>query len=361
MSPAFSKWVARGAVLLGVCLPSLAQKPTVIPLLPAANWRQVDSKTLPLPVVTNYGGDPAIEQEYGVSSLEDRTYALADKRVEVVVEAAPDPSAAYGLFTYYQTTSMVPVKGIQYAVSDPRESLMARGRNFIRFLPPQASSLSDNDWQALLILVGGTRPSANALASLPTPMPKPGLIPGTEKYALGLEAASRVLPSVRPDLIGFSQGAEVQLAEYQSEKERSTLVAITYPTPQIARIRFGAMSSFLDLNQERGPAPLYGRRQGSFVFLVVNASTPAAATTLMDLFSVAQNVSWDQRYPGDKPFALQVLELILANIMLIVILVGACIAGGILVFLSKRLAHKYLPEWEWGNPEGESLIRLNLR
>jgi hypothetical protein len=97
------------------------------------------------------------------------------------------------------------------------------------------------------------------------------------------------------------------------------------------------------------------------VFLVVNADTSFAATKLMDLFSVAQNVSWDQRYPGDKPFALQVLELILANLMLIGILVVVCMVGGILVFLSKRLAHKYIPGWDWGNPEGGTLIRLNLR
>jgi hypothetical protein len=360
MDRASSKWVVWAAALLAVPLPCPAQKPTAIPLVPAANWRQVESKILPSSAVTNYGGEVAVEQEYGVNSLEDRTYELAGKKVEVVVEAAPDASAAYGLLTYYQTTSMTPVKGIQLALSDPKGSLMARGPSFVRFLAPQGSSLTDNDWRALLIFVGGTRPSRNALASLPAPMPRRGLIPGSEKYFLGLEVARRVLPSVRPDLIGFNQGAEVQLADYQRGRERSRLVAITYPTPQIARVRFGAMSSFLGLNQEHGPAAVYGRRQGSFVFLVLNADTAVTATKLMDLFSVAQKVSWDQRYPGDKPFALQVLELILANILLILILVGFCIAGGILVFISKRLAHKYFPEWEWGDPEGESLIRLNL-
>jgi hypothetical protein len=360
MDRASSKWVVWAAALLAVPLPCSAQKPTVIPLVPAANWRQVNTKIVPLSAATNYGGEPAVEQEYGVNSLEERTYALAGKKVEVVLETAPDASAAYGLLTYYQTTSMTPVKGIQFALSGPKGSLMARGRSFLRFLLPQGPSLADNEWRALLIFVGGTRPSVNALASLPAPMPQPGLIPGSEKYFLGLEVARRVLPSVRPDLIGFNQGAEVQLADYQRGRARSTLVAITYPTPQIARVRYGAMSSFLELNQDHGPATVYGRRQGSFVFLVLNADTPVSATKLMDLFSVAQKVSWDQRYPGDKPFALQVLELIVANVLLIVILVGFCIAGGILVFVSKRLAHKYVPDWEWGNPEGESFIRLNL-
>lgn len=361
MRPAVPKWVVQVAVLLEVALPSLAQKPTAIPLLPAANWRQIDSKTLPLSALTSLGGDPAIEKEFGVSALEDRTYDLAGRKAKVVIATASDASAAYGLLTYYQTPTMHPLKGILLALGDPKVSLMARGHSFIRFLPPEGPPVPDNDWQALLILVGGTRPSANALASLPAPMPKAGLIPGSEKYALGVEVARHVLSSVNPDLIGFNQGAEVQLADYQTGQERSTLVAITYPTPQIARLRFGAMSSFLELNHDHGPTTMFGRRQGSFVFLVLNAETSAAATRLMDLFKVAQNLSWDERYPGDKPFALQVLELMLANIMLVVILVGVCLVGGILVFLSKRLAHRYLPEWDWGNPEEGTLIRLNLR
>ena len=80
-------------------------------------------------------------------------------------------------------------------------------------------------------------------------MPQKGLVSGSEKYLMGLEAAKRVLPSFRTDLIGFEQGAEVQLGQYETGKSTSTLVSISYPTPQIARIRFGALSNFLGLNQ----------------------------------------------------------------------------------------------------------------
>jgi hypothetical protein len=138
-------------------------------------------------------------------------------------------------------------------------------------------------------------------------------------------------------------------------------MAISYPTPQIARVRFGAMTTFLGINQGRGPGSVYGKRQGSYVFLVLNADEPAAATKLIDQFKVAQQVSWDERYPGDKPFTIQVIELLLANIMLILVLVALCVAGGILMFLSKRVAAKFFPEWEWGNPDSEAFIRLDLK
>jgi hypothetical protein len=361
MVRAFRRRYALVGALLAAPLLCFAEKPNTITLVPAANWREVDAQNLPLEAIRNYGGDPAIDSEYGVKSFEHRTYQLGSARVDVVLEPTGDSTAAYGLLTYYQTSAMTPEKGIQLAVGDAQNALMARGRNFIKFFPPKEPTLFDNDYLALLIYVGGTRPSAHALESLPAPMPATGLLPGTEKYLLGLQAARRVLPDFRTDLIGFDQGAEAQVADYASGQVRSTVMAISYPTPQIARIRFGAMKNFLDVNQDRGKNSIYGRREGSFVFLVLNAGTPSVATNLMDQFKVARHVSWDERYPGDKPFTLQVLELILSNLLLVLILVGICIAGGLLVFLSKRLVFRYFPETEWANPEGEPLIRLNLR
>jgi hypothetical protein len=355
------KWLVLSSALLVGALPCPGQKPTFIPLVPAANWRMVNSQGLPVDAVSNYHGDPAIERECGVRTLELRTYQLGSTQVHVLIEAASDASAAYGLFTYYQTESMTPEKGLELVLSDSEGSLMARGRNFLRFVRPETGALSRNDYLALLILVGGTRPSTEALASLPPPMLPAGLVPGTEKYLLSLEAARRVLPNFRTDLLGFNQGAEVLVADYLSGQARCRVMAISYPTPQIARIRFGAMTTFLGVNQKGGPESIYGKRQGSFVLLVLNADDPATANKLMDQFKVAQQITTAARYPGDKPFAVQVFELILANIKLILILVAVCIGGGILMFLSKRAAAKFFPQWEWGNPESETFIRLNLK
>lgn len=361
MARRLREWLALPTALLAALPLGFAQKPTIIRLVPAANWRQVSSQMLGLEAVREYGGDPAIEREYGVQTLERRTYQLDNTQADVLVEPAADTSAAYGLLTYYHTESMAPEKGIQLGLSNLEGALMTRGRNFIRFRRPKGSRLTDDEFRALLIFVGGTRPSFDALANLPPPLPSEGRIPGTEKYLLGPEAARRVLPSFRAEQIGFAEGAEVQLAEYQSGKGRTTVMAIGYPTPQSARVRFGAMTLSLGINQEHGPGSLYGRRQGSFVFLVLNADSSATATKLIDQFRVARQVSWDERYPGNRSFTLQVVELVLANIMLSFILAGICVLGGILFFLSKRLAAKWFPDLSWGHTDEETLIRLNLR
>ncbi|PYU93383.1 MAG: hypothetical protein DMG25_09580 [Acidobacteria bacterium] len=379
----FAKLLAGALTLFMAALAACAQDSTVIPLVPAANWRLVGSQNLDVTAVSRWGGDPAIEREYGVKSIQYRTYQLADKvagAVEVagvVLEEASDPSAAYGLLTYYQTERMSPAKGVELTVTSPEGALMARGSVFIRFGRVAGVRLSDDALRAILILVGGTRPSASAMAALPPPLPVSGLVPGSMKYLLGPEAARHVLPSFSTDLIGFEQGAEVEVAHYQVGSIMAnptagskatpfltlvvTLVAITYPTPQIARERFGIMGKTLELNRGRGPQSLYGKRGGSFVFLAMNANSEAAATRLLDQFNVSEQVVRNERYPRNKPVALQMLELILANLLLVFLLVSLALLGGILIALSKRVARKWLPDWEWGSPDGERLTTLNLR
>jgi len=353
---------ALAFVTLSAFLPLFcAQNVTVIPLVPAANWRLTAKRAVSVEEIKSYGGDPAVESEYGVKSIEARTYQLEGASVQVVVESAADVSAAYGLFTYHQNESMRPEKTIELAMTGPQGSLMARGRSFIRFLRPKGSEVSDNDFRALLILVGGTRPTRDSLENLPSLLPTSGLIPGSAKYIVGPVTAQRVLPNLPADLIGFDQGAELQVGEYLLGNSRSTIVEFSYPTPQIARLRFARMSNALGLNQDHGPNSLYARRQGSFVFLALKAGSKAAASELLDHFNVNQELSWDQKYPGDKTIGQQLFELIMGNVLLTLVVAGSGLAGGLLIVLSRRVTAKVFPAWEWGHPEMDRLIRLNLR
>jgi len=357
----FAKHAGLMAVLTAVCsLSSARQKPFIPPQVPAADWRQVDSQSLPLSAVGKYGGDLAVDQEYGAKDLELRTYRLGKTPVQVVVEQAADAVSAYGLLTFYEAPEMTPEKEIQLASGDGKQTLMARGDKFIRFLRGDAS-LPQSDFHALLLFVGGSKPSAAIMKSLPTPMPQLGLITGSEKYLLGLEAAKRVLPNFRTDLLGFDQGAEVQLGQYQTGKGPSTLMSISYPNPQIARIRFKALSSFLELNQHQGENSDYGRRGGSYVFLVLNAANQEIAAGLMNRFQVTEGVSWDQPPITERSFTLQLVHMFLAIFLLTAILLGGCVVAGVLFFLSRRFAARFFPESQWGRTDEDQLIRLNLK
>ncbi len=351
-----------GACLV-VCAASLAQKPSVIPLVPAADWQMISSEKLDVEAVSQWRGDPAVDREYGAKAIEHRWYRLENKAADVVVEEGPDASAAYGLLTYYHTDSMEPVAGIESAASGSNETLMACGRFFTRILPHAGAGFSANDLRALLTMLRGQQPAAEGVVGLPTPLPAIGLVPGSERYLLGPVAARNVFPSLPSELIGFSQGAEMEVASYRSKAEspaekRATLVAITYPTWQIAREQFAMLQKQLRMNE--GDASIFGNRKGSCVLLTFNTDGKSAAKKL-DQLKVSERVSWDQKYPGKKSPVLQMLEIIVSNLILVFALVGFSVVGGIAIVLAKRLARKWFPDGADGGPDGEGLVVLNLR
>jgi Family of unknown function (DUF6599) len=364
-------------------LPALAwaEKPNVIPLATSSKWLLESTQKLPASAIHDWGGDPAVEKEYGVESLALRTYTLYPENdtVKVLMEQASDASAAYGLFTIYRTDSMTPFKDLPFTEVGEGSAVMARGQTFIRIVAPTAASSAArassgsaafaspkfdftlSQLQTLLVQVGGANtPSADA-QGLPGALPGAGLIGDSEKYLLGPESAKRVLPGFRTDLIGFAQGAEARLGVYRQAGAKVRVLEITYPTPQMARQRFEAMGNLLGLNKEQGASTIYGKLTGSFVILVMDAGSQRVATNLLDQFKATGYITWNQRYQGDQPMVLQVVRLVLANLFLSFILAGFGLFGGVLFFGSKFLARKWFPKSLWGQPDEAIIIRLNLR
>src|SRR5258708_34576223 len=112
-SPAKRLWT--GFALISLAPLATAQKPTAIPLVPAADWGVLSTSKADLDAIRQYGGEPAVDREYGVTSVEIRNCRLSGKTVGVVVEASPDDSHAYGLLTFYRTETMTPVRGVPLA------------------------------------------------------------------------------------------------------------------------------------------------------------------------------------------------------------------------------------------------------
>lgn len=339
-----------------------AQMPNAIPLVPAADWSVVSTSKANLDTVRQYGGDPAVDREYGVTLVEIRICRLGNRSVGVLVEPSTDPSTAYGLLTFYRSETMTPVAGMPLAYLASDSAILAHGRNFFRVprSPATGAGYSDNELTALLFILGNSRFHGEKPIILPATLPQAGLVPGSEKYLLGEEAARRSLPGFRTDLLGFSYGAEIQSGIYSVGKGHATVLAIDYPTPQISRVKFRELEKTLDLNQDRGPASTFGKRLGSFVILVLNAETPSNAKGLEDKFNFSDQITENEPYYGDKPIVIQMAELVVANIIFVLILAGIAIGGGIVFYLSREFAKKWLPGTRWGAQDDATIITLKL-
>lgn len=331
---------------------------TYLDLSSQPKWQVESSETADMNKARQWGVEPSVDREYGVESVEIRTYREGKKVARAIVERAPDPSSAYGLFTFYQNESMTPVKGMRLTVMSPEQGYMARGTVFVRVLRP--AKMSDEDFRALLLSIGGASPPTRAMALLPPPLPLKGIVPGSEKYVLGPLAASRAIPSIRADKVGFEQGAELQTAAYVVDGYRVNFFLISYPTSRIADLRYHNLTEFLNASPGRVPGRLYGELKGTYLLLVQNAPSRQVANKLMDRLTVSQELSWNEPAPG-SPITVQLFHLILGNMLLVLILIGMALVAGVLVFVARRLAAKWFPHSEWAQAYEDSVIRLNLK
>lgn len=335
-----------------------AQRTTIVNLASLPEWQVQKSQNVSLNDVRQWGVQPPVDREYGVTQVETRTYVKGNKTIDTVVEKTPDPSSAYGLLTFYQNEKMKAAKGLKLAVIGTGQGLMARGAFFVRAKQPP--KMSEDDFRAALIAIAGASPSANAMGLLPPSLPSSEMIPGSHKYILGPVAMQQALPTLSANLVGFQMGAELQSAVYRLNGKPVTLIFISYPTSAIARKRFATFEQGLGVNHKSGTEAIYGQLKSSYVLLVQDAPTEQVATRLMGRLKIEQQLSWDQPPPG-KPVTVQMFHLIMGNILLVLLLVGMAVLAGILLFASRRIAAHWFPHSDWARGYEDSIIRLNLK
>lgn len=354
-------WRLGPCLILAVTLPlAAAQKSVVIPLLPAPAWTLESRTDIPLDQLSSYCDQAAINKEAGVTAASRRIYRGRSGQVAVIFEKTADPSSAYALFTLYQTRRMSPVPGVDLAVTGPQYALMARGRYFIRALIPASGVLTEHDLRTLLIAIGGAQLSAENTYALPSPLPSRGLVPGSERYMLGPAGAAFAFPSIPANLIGFADGVEAKAGTYIRRGERLVLFEISYPTPQLAQIRFPDLASALHLNQGSGPGAVYGKLDGSYAVFVLNAKSHAAATDFLSLFKIREIVSSVPTHPAGENFVLEIVQLVIANGELVGVILLLAILGGCLIYGTKRLILKLFPNSGIVKSDDEILIKLRL-
>jgi len=185
-------------------------------------------------------GDGPVLQEFGFKTSEHQEYGRGDERVGVTLYQMVDPTAAYGAFTYLRPANASSSKLTQYAALSPNFALIVVGN----FLLDVSGQRLNHSTEALQALVASVKPKADPrpYPNIGDHLPLKGLIPGSERYALGPLAMQKFLPVGSGDWIGFSQGAEAVLASYRKGGQEVTVMIAEYPTQQIAGKRFDAMT-----------------------------------------------------------------------------------------------------------------------
>lgn len=302
--------------------PALAQN-----LLPQAfgAWTASPSTQTPIRSDASLFG-PGILDEYGVLSIEQKSYARGLDQLDVTLFRMADPTAAYGAFTYLHTPEMRPLAISKYSVGLNDRAIVTIG-NFLLYVKGERAAATESDLQ---VLAGALKPQAD---SRPYPvisehLPEAGLIPGSERYILGAWGLATFAPIANGDWVGFGQGAEAILANYRNGTKEASLLVIEYPTQQIAgahAAKIGALAaSALADSGKRTHKSITVKRSANLVTLAMSSdeiSTPYAQS-LLGQVHFGHDVMWNEpSFKAKEP-------------KLNVMVVGAFLGTGVILVLA---------------------------
>ena len=128
-------------------------------------------------------------------------------------------------------------------------------------------------------------------------LPQTGLVERSDHYVLGPIALNQFFPVSSDDWLGFSYGAEGEVAQYQVQGKETTLLVADFPTPQIAADRLMHLQRTFNINGSNPGSnmpPLFAKRSVTLLTFVSGATTQAQADTLLNQVQSDAALTWDE-------------------------------------------------------------------
>ncbi len=237
--------------------------------------------------------------EYGFVAGENGTYKKGAESLQVDVYRMKDPSGAYGLLTYLRRADMPHGDLGKHSFLSGNEALMLAG-NVVVDVRGQNLRRNEADLKALLQRVSA-HAEMGALPTLQQELPAKQLIPGTDKYLLGPETLNQFFPVALGNSVGFSTGAEAEVARYRSGPGEATLLLVDLPTPQLAIQTLNELAGKFDVNGSNPGAgqTLYAKRIITTLAIVV-APDDAQGHALLNDVQSGEVLTWNEPAPKGK-------------------------------------------------------------
>jgi hypothetical protein len=284
--------------------------------------------------------DAGVWDEYGLQQAEGAEYALGKDKLTAIAYRFQDSTGALAAFQWQRPAEAKPSALGKLAVEAPGGDILLAQGNYLLFFKgrrPTATDLAPL-FQTIPKLENSPLPSLTAY------LPKPGLVPNSERYVLGPVSLEKFDHGISPSTAGFHKGAEAQMGTFRTPAGDLTLAIFSYPTPQIARDRL------VDFQKISGAM---AKRAGPFVAVIQAPASADEAEKLLALVRYEPTVTMSEYVPTRRD---NIGHLVVTAFELSGILLGFCLVAG-LAFGGFRafLQHK-------GPRDGdEAMISLHLR
>lgn len=298
-------------------------------------------------------------KEYGLVDSELQRFRGSSSYFLVNLFKMKDPSGAYGLYSYLRSPDMGHVQPGDHSVISNERALLLVG-NLV--LDVRGGDLQKNgkDLNALVAAVT-SKSEQGPLPSLSEHLPTRGFVDRSDKYILGPSALNQFFPVSADDWLGFSHGAEAEVAKYNVDGRELNLLIADFPTPQVAQKRLVDLQQLYHLNPastDGNPSPLFAKRSITLLAIVSGARTQAEADQLLSQIQSGSEVTWNEptfQFKEPSIGAMIVGSIIGAGVLCMFAVVAGVAFGGF-----RLVVKRYFPDKVFDRSSTMQVLQLGL-
>ena len=296
----------------------------------------------------------AVYLEYGFVRLSTQVLSLGAEHVQLELYEMIDAPAAYGVFSFFRETKSKPAKKIGTEGESTADSLnFQKGKYYVRLTCIQGTRSCISHLFELGQLISNRLPDSSVLPAVVKKLPKQERVPQSEVFLMGPTALDRFMPLKGNDPFGLNVGAEAAFARYEAGPESASVLLIDYPNQQLAKKFLEA--GYHEYSTQKPGHPIYFKRDGPLVTLVMDTSSPEFATSLLDKIGYVSLVIFD---PKVQP--VNIARVMLNIFIYCGVLLGITLAAGILFGLVRVIVKRYFPGKVFDRDVTAKVIQLDL-
>ena len=283
-------------------------------------------------------------QEYGLVSGEQDSYTKGSDKLDVTLYRMKDPSGAYGEYSYLRTQDMPRSDLAEHSAMSHDRALVLHG-NLLLDIQGRDLPKLDADLKSLVAAVA-PRAETGLLPTLTDHLPRKDFIDRSDRYILGPAALNQLFPVAVGSSLGFSEGAEAELAHYRLDGRDVTLLIADYPTPQFAAKKLAQLQQQFDVNDSKHDAnstPLYAKRSLTLIAFVAGAKSQAEADVLLSQIHSDTELTWNEpTFALTEPSigAMIVGTIVGTGIICLFALIAGLAFGGVRLVVKRTLPNK---------------------
>lgn len=317
------------------------------------------------------GFDPAVAKELIVQRTDARTYTAEGATAVISAVQMTDSTGAYSAWTLRRAAAtgepMRPCAGgnslgANCAVSAGR-LLFWQGNTLVLIAPSGTHAVSAGSFSDLLAALPKPMGAKGAPPLLPTRLPQTGLLPESQRYAVGPATYAAEGGTVPANLLDFSKSPEILTARYAGKAGSGLLTSIFYPTPTIAGEAQHALEKAIS-GHALSAGMLAGsptvRRSGPIVALVTGDFTKSQAEKLADAVKYNAEVTWNKPEGYMDQFTISRTGNVIVQIIILVLTIVAAAAVLGVVFGGGRALVRKARGKPLSSLEDAEIIKLDL-